>query len=220
VRVWALAAVAAAGAGLASAATGGRPQGGILEPAGGGVQIAYTLGASSLRCSYVRAGGPPRLACGTRQANGGTPRRAFAATMDPRRVVFLQVRAGGQTRLAAFPQRAGVPVYGPFRQERKPRIVQLLQGATIGFIGTNIGCTAQRYGNGPALRCFAHGPGGLPGPCCGPNYPLLVKSFGFFLTPRRLQALRVVRSGVTQVANGAATGPLPPPYRVVRNWHL
>ena len=155
-----------------------------------------------------------------RRADGGIPEQAFAATMDARRVVFLRVRGGRQTRLAAFPQRAGAPVYGPFRQEGKARTVQLYEGATIGIVGTNVACTAQRYGDAPALRCLAHGPGGLPGPCCGPNYPFLVKSNGFFLAPRRLQALLVVNSGVTQVANGAPVGPLPSPYRVVKTWHL
>lgn len=220
VRLLALATVAAAGVGLASAAAGGPPPGPIREPAGGGVQIVYMLGAFSVRCSYSRAGGLPRLACGTRQAKGGIPEQAFAATMDARRVVFLRARAGRQTPLAALPQRAGAPVYGPFRQEGNARTVRLPEGATIGFIGTNIACSAERYGDAPALRCLAHGPGGLPGPCCGPNYPLLVKSNGFFLTPRRLQALLVVNNGVTQVADGAGAGSLPPPYRVVRTWHL
>ena len=220
VRVWGLAAVAFAAAGLVSTAAGGGPQRGILEPVGGGVQIVYTLGASSVRCSYGGTTGLPRLACGTRQADGGSPQQAFAAVMDPHQVMFLRVRAGRQSRLAALPQRAGAPVYGPFREQRTERVVQLLEGATIGFLGTNIACTAESDGNAPAMRCLAHGPGGLPGPCCGPNYTLLVKSKGFFLTPRRLQALLVVNNGVTQVRNGAATGPLPPPYRVVANWHL
>jgi hypothetical protein len=50
VRVWGLAAVVGAAAGLCSTAAGGAPQGGILEPVGGGVQIVFTSGGSSVRC--------------------------------------------------------------------------------------------------------------------------------------------------------------------------
>ena len=52
VRLLALATVAAAGLGSASAASGGPPPGPIREPAGGGVQIVYMLSAFSVRCSY------------------------------------------------------------------------------------------------------------------------------------------------------------------------
>jgi hypothetical protein len=218
VRVWGLAAAAVAAAGLCSTATGGEPQRGILDPVGGGVQIVYTVGASSVRCSYGGSSGLPRLACGTRPVDGDSPKQVFAAVMDPHQVVFLRVHAGRQSILAALPQRAGSPVYGPFRERRTDRIIQLLEGATVGFLGTNIACTAEPYGNGPAIRCLAHGPGGLPGPCCGPNYPLLVRSTGFFLTPRRLQALGVVSTGVREVPSGTVAGPLPPPFRVIRNW--
>jgi hypothetical protein len=220
VCVGGLAAVAVAAAGLCSVGAAAGPQGGILEPVGGGVEVVYRVGASSARCLYGRSAGLPRLVCDIGRAGGGSEKHGFAALMDARQVVFVRVRAGRQTRLAVLSQRAGVPVYGAFRRQRAARIVELRAGATIGFIGTNIACTAERYGNAPALRCLAHGPGGLPGPCCGPNYPFLVNSNGFFLTPRRLQALLVVNSGVTQVNNGTATGPPPPPYRAIRNWYL
>lgn len=139
--------------------------------------------------------------------------------MDPHQVVFLRVRAGRQSTLAALPQHPGSPVYGSFREQQAERIIQLQEGATVGFLGTNIACTAVADSNAPAVRCLAHGAGGLPGPCCGRNYTLLVKSKGFFLTPRRLQALLVITNGVTQVGNGGTAHPLRP-YRVIADWHL
>jgi len=218
VRVLGLASAVVAAAGLCSTAAGGEPQGGILFPVGGGVQIVYTVGASSERCSYGGSSGLPRPACSTRPVDGSTPMQSFAAVMDPHQVVFLRVHAGRQTRLAALPQLAGAPVYGPYREQRTDRIIQLREGATVGFLGTNIACTAAPSGHTPAMRCLARAPGGLPGPCCGPNYPLLVKSTGFFLSPRRLQALRVVSSGVREIPNGTVAGPVPPPYRVIKTW--
>jgi hypothetical protein len=220
VRVSGLAAVAVAAAGWCSMAAAGGPLGPILEPVGGGVEVVYRVGASSVNCVYGRSAGLPQLACATRRA-GGRGKQVFAALMDARQVVFVRVRAGRQTRLAVMSQYAGVPVYGPFRRQRAARIVELRTGETIGFSGTNIACTAEQYGSTPALRCLAHGPGGLPGPCCGPDYPFLVSSTGFFLTPRRLQTLLVVNSGVAQVNSAtAATSPLPPPYRAIRTWYL
>ena len=92
-------------------------------------------------------------------------------------------------------------------------MITLAEGASIGFLGTNVGCAAVRDGLVPGIRCLAHSGQGLPGPCCGPNFALLVGSHGFFLSPRRLRELLVVDDGVS-----AGTGPDSPPYRVIMEW--
>jgi hypothetical protein len=129
--------------------------------------------------------------------------------MDAHRVALFRARAGGLTPLAAWSQQAGAPAYGAFRREPHARVIQLHGGASIGFLGTNIGCAAVRDGRAPGIRCLAHGTGALPGPCCGPNFALLVGSRGFYLSTHRLQALLVVNDGVNESA---------PPYRVVSEW--
>lgn len=208
-RGLAAAAAAVSVASFAATAGGQQPPRGILDPAGGGVRVVYAVGAASVRCSFGRSGGVPRLACSLRGRDGRTPDRGFAATMDAGRVALFRVRAGRRAPLAAWSQQAGASAYGAFRRELHARVIRLHEGASIGFLGTNVGCAAVRDGRAPGIRCLAHGKGGLPGPCCGPNFPLLVGSQGFFLSAHRLQALLVVDDGV----NGSA-----PPYRVVSEW--
>lgn len=82
VRGSAAAAVALTVASLAATAEGQRPPRGILDPAGGGVRVVYAVGAASVRCSFGRSRGVPRLACSLRRRDGRSPERDFAATMD------------------------------------------------------------------------------------------------------------------------------------------
>jgi hypothetical protein len=217
VRGLAAAAVALTVASLAATAEGQRPPRGILDPAGGGVRVVYAVGAASVRCSFGRSRGVPRLACSLRRRDGRSPERDFAATMDAGRVALFRVRAGRRTRLAAWSQQTGAPAYGAFRREPHASVIRLHRVASIGFLGTNIGCVAVGDGRAPGIRCLAHGTGGLPGPCCGPNFPLLVGSHGFFLSTRRMQALLVVDDGVTEVPNGGVARSAPP-YRVIAEW--
>jgi hypothetical protein len=195
---------AASAASLVATALGGQPNGGILEPAGAGVRIVYALGNSSVQCSFGRSGHVPRLVCGI---GGRSSRQIFRAIIDVRRVAFFRVRGGRAAQLRAVSQRAGDPIYGPFGPDPEPRVITLAEGASIGFLGTNVGCTAVRDGVAPGIRCLAHSGQGLPGPCCGPNFSLLVGSHGFFLSTHRLQDLLVVGDGVNS-----------PPYRVVTEW--
>lgn len=190
-----LAAAAVAAATLV-ATSSAAPPGGILQPVGGGVLIAY----ASVECSFDGPARLPRLSC-------STSARGFRAAMDRGRVAFLR----GSTRLLTVTQRAGAAVYGDYLTDPSPRLIRLGAGASIGFLGTNIACATVANG----LRCLAHAGGGLPGPCCGPNYGLQVGSYGFFLSPTRLQELRVVHTGVYE-----GSGPYPPAYRTVRSWHL
>jgi hypothetical protein len=202
---------------LAATAEGQRPARGILDPASGGVRVVYAVGAASVRCSSGRSSGVPRLACSLRGRGGRSPERDFAATMDAGRVALFRVRAGRRSRLGAWSQLAGAPAYGAFRREPYARVIRLRRGASIGFLGTNIGCVAVGDGRAPGIRCLAHGTGGLPGPCCGPNFPLLVGSHGFFLSTRRMRALLVVDDGVSQVPSGGVARSAPP-YRVIAEW--
>jgi hypothetical protein len=130
--------------------------------------------------------------------------------MDRNRVVFLR----GSTRLLAAAQRAGAPVYGDYQHDAQPRSIRLAAGASVGFLGTNIACAAVAESATRGLRCLAHAGRGLPGPCCGPNFGLHVGSYGFFISPTRLEELRIVASGVYE-----GSGPHPPPYRTARSWH-
>jgi hypothetical protein len=132
----------------------------------------------------------------------------FRASMNHGRVIF---RAGSTT--LAVVQRPGIPVYGTYRADPRPRTIRLAESASIGFLGTNVSCEAARDGTAPGLRCLAHVGPGLPGPCCGPSFPLLVGSYGIYLSARRLQELLVVASGVTVGSHSGAV-----PYRVVREW--
>lgn len=189
-------AACAAVASLAGAGWAGPPQTGILQPAGGGVRVAY----GSVACSFGLTASVPRLTC-------STSARGFGVRMDLRRVAFYR----GSTRLLTVTQRAGTALYGDYEPDPNPGLITLAPGASVGFLGTNIACSAAANG----LRCLAHAGGGLPGPCCGPNYGLYVGSYGFFLSPTRLQALRVVSTGVYE-----GSGPHPPPFRVLRDWRL
>jgi hypothetical protein len=199
--------VAASGACAVAGGLAAPPQVGILDPAGGGVRIAYRIGTVSIQCSFRRTQAVPRLTCAAR----GPVDHAFATSMDRSRVVFY--RAGRVTPLKAVSQAAGEPVYGDYAADPHPRLIELAQGASIGFLGTNVECVAVRDGSAPGIRCLAHGGQGLPGPCCGPNYPLQVGSYGFYLSARRLQELHVVNSGVS-----TGSGPHPSPYKVVKEW--
>jgi hypothetical protein len=131
--------------------------------------------------------------------------------MDPGRVVLSQVRAGKRVTLAAVSQASGKPVYGRFARDRHPRQINLAEGASIGFLGTNIGCAAVRDHSSPGIECLAHSGLGLPGPCCGPNFALLVGSHGFLLSSRRLAELLVVNDGVSTGSGGS-------PVRVLHEW--
>lgn len=189
-------AVCAAVASLAGAGRAGAPRHGILQALGGGVRVAY----SSVTCSFGGTAALPRLAC-------STSARGFGAGMTRRRVDFFR----GSTRLLTVAQRAGTAVYGDYAPDPQPGLVQLAEGATVGFLGTNIACSAEAGG----LRCLARAGKGIPGPCCGPNYGAQVGSYGFFLSPTRLQELHVTGTGVYQ-----ASAPHPPLFRVLRDWRL
>ena len=190
------------------------PQEGVLEPAGGGNGIVSIVGGQAVACTFHRAGGVPQLRCDVRR---NARIEGFLTTMDPNRVAFLRVRTNTTGNriapLAAVSQQAGAPVYGAFQSDPNPTQIELANGATIGFLGTNIACSARRDGRAPALLCLAHAGPGLPGPCCGPSFGLLVGSYGFFLSPRRLEELRVVTTGVY-----SGSGTHPPPDRIVNEW--
>ena len=212
----AIAAVVAA-ATVATAARGDQPRSGILEPVGSGVTVVYAVNGLSIRCSVGRAGGEARVGCSARGSGGRALERGFEATIDAKRTAAYRVRHGRPGSLASWREPAGPAVYGTFRRSGQGRVVSVAAGATVGFLGTGVGCTAKRDGTSPGIRCLLHGGEGLPGPCCGPNYTLLVGSYGFFLSARRLQVLHVVGDGVTQVgAGGGSTHS--PPYRVVAEW--
>ena len=213
----AIAAVVAAAV-VAAAASGDQPRSGILEPVGGGVTVVYQLNGVSVRCSVSRLGGQARVGCSARGLDGRPLERSFEATIDAARTAAYRVRGGHPVSLASRREPAGTPVYGAFRRSSQGRAVRIAAGGTVGFLGTGVGCTAKQDGGTPGIRCLLHGRQGLPGPCCGPNYALLVGSYGFFLSTRRLQLLYVVDDGVTQVGPGGGGSTHSPPYRVVAEW--
>jgi hypothetical protein len=143
--------------------------------------------------------------------------RGFAATIDVTRTTAFRFRADRPSPLGAWREPASTPVYGAFQRSRAGRVVRLAGGATVGFRGTAVACSARRDGGAPGIRCLVHGDQALPGPCCGPNYALLAGSYGFFLSTRRLEMLDVVDDGVTQVGPGGSV-PRLPPYRVAAAW--
>jgi hypothetical protein len=104
VRGLAATAVAVAVASLAATAEGQRPGRGILDPASGGVRVVYAVGAASVRCSFGRSSGVPRLACSVRGRDGRSPERDFAATKDAGRVAVFRLRAGRRRLLGVWPQ--------------------------------------------------------------------------------------------------------------------
>jgi len=160
----------------------------------------YPADGASVGCSFAATSRLPLITCTTRR---------LSATMDARRVVFN--RAG--KRVAVVAQRAGAPVYGPYEPAQPGNPIVLGKGATVGFLGTNVACTALLDGSAPALRCLPRGGLGLPGRCCGPNFGLLVGGHGFLLSPRRLEELLVVGTGVY-----TGSGSHPAPFRVVKTW--
>jgi hypothetical protein len=211
-RAWVAALAVAIGAASAAAtARGGPPQKGILQPVGGGVRLEYVVGADPVRCSLGLSGRTPQVACAV---GGKAGRRGFGATMDRRRLVFSRARAGRSTVLSTVSQRAGPPIYGAFRRY-PPRLIRLADDASVGFLGTNVACTAAAEGPAPGMLCLAHAGQGLPGPCCGPDYPLLVGSHGFLISPSELEELLVVNDGVSVGSSGPPPGA---PFRVVRVW--
>ena len=197
--------VGACAACVVASSRAGTPRAGILQSAGGGVRIASVTAGVSTECLFAIS---RTLTCVVRDRDGHI-HDGFRASMNQDRVVF----APRSTRPLTVAQPPGTPVYGAYRTDPDPRLIRLDESASIGFLGTNIACQAARDGSTPGLRCLSHAGPGLPGPCCGPSFGLLVGSYGFYLSPRRLQELLVTGTGVT-------TGSHPPraPYRIVREW--